>query len=197
MDSSLVKEEHTFTQTLRVGDYREPWTSFERSQSLDVNCKGSTDFSRSACLDIASGNTSWEENPSLSKTQLNLDFNFSSSLSHMDARGSSPFRVKEKVELVRKEVDSGGGLGFDDLFIKGKIQRSRNGCWTCRLRRKRCTQEKPHCFECFRLNLKCDGYSETKPDFMTNKSIAKRKMSKIKKITTKKPKSKHYCLGPY
>ncbi|KAL4891715.1 sexual development transcription factor rosa [Aspergillus ambiguus] len=35
-------------------------------------------------------------------------------------------------------------------------QRSRSGCFTCRVRRKKCDEEKPTCKSCSKLSLKCD-----------------------------------------
>ncbi|PLN84601.1 sexual development transcription factor rosa [Aspergillus taichungensis] len=40
---------------------------------------------------------------------------------------------------------------------KGRsITRSRSGCFTCRLRRKKCDEERPSCKACSKLGLKCD-----------------------------------------
>lgn len=36
-----------------------------------------------------------------------------------------------------------------------KIKRSRTGCMTCRMRKKRCCESKPRCSECVRLNIAC------------------------------------------
>ncbi|KUJ15242.1 uncharacterized protein LY89DRAFT_750569 [Mollisia scopiformis] len=38
--------------------------------------------------------------------------------------------------------------------------RSSTGCWTCRLRRKKCDELKPACYRCSKLGLDCEGYSE-------------------------------------
>ncbi|KAF7539511.1 hypothetical protein G7054_g2067 [Neopestalotiopsis clavispora] len=38
--------------------------------------------------------------------------------------------------------------------------RSSTGCWTCRLRRKKCDEAKPVCNRCVKLGLECDGYTE-------------------------------------
>lgn len=35
-------------------------------------------------------------------------------------------------------------------------RRSRGGCLTCRQRKKRCCEQKPACYECTRLNIKCE-----------------------------------------
>ncbi|KAK2865260.1 hypothetical protein FQN49_003753 [Arthroderma sp. PD_2] len=36
--------------------------------------------------------------------------------------------------------------------------RSRNGCWTCRARRKKCDEKRPFCTPCERKSLQCSGY---------------------------------------
>ncbi|KAK2747758.1 hypothetical protein FQN57_001788 [Myotisia sp. PD_48] len=36
--------------------------------------------------------------------------------------------------------------------------RSRNGCWTCRARRKKCDEKRPFCTPCERRSLQCGGY---------------------------------------
>lgn len=36
--------------------------------------------------------------------------------------------------------------------------RSSKGCWTCRLRRKKCDESWPACKRCQKLSLPCDGY---------------------------------------
>lgn len=38
------------------------------------------------------------------------------------------------------------------------ITRTRNGCWTCRSRRKKCDEGRPRCQACKNLNLVCQGY---------------------------------------
>ncbi|KAK9469308.1 hypothetical protein V1512DRAFT_255953 [Lipomyces arxii] len=48
---------------------------------------------------------------------------------------------------------------------RASVPRSRNGCWTCRLRRKKCPEERPACSACIRLSLTCDGYG-VRPEFM-------------------------------
>ncbi|KAI0136243.1 fungal-specific transcription factor domain-containing protein [Xylariales sp. AK1849] len=36
--------------------------------------------------------------------------------------------------------------------------RSTHGCWTCRLRKKKCDENRPSCFRCTSLHIVCDGY---------------------------------------
>jgi hypothetical protein len=49
--------------------------------------------------------------------------------------------------------------------VKRKSRRSANGCWTCRLRRKKCDEKHPSCEICLSHSLVCDGY-DAKPAVM-------------------------------
>lgn len=42
---------------------------------------------------------------------------------------------------------------------KAKITRSRNGCLTCKRRRRKCDETKPHCLNCINSNRICEGYA--------------------------------------
>lgn len=64
--------------------------------------------------------------------------------------------------------------------------RSRTGCWICRLRKKKCTEEKPACYNCQRLKLDC-YYHVIKPDFVANPMKRKEKLDEIK-LKTKEAK---------
>ncbi|KAK9237161.1 hypothetical protein V1525DRAFT_174127 [Lipomyces kononenkoae] len=63
---------------------------------------------------------------------------------------------------------------------RASVSRSRTGCWTCRLRRKKCSEEKPACAPCQRLNLSCDGYGD-RPDFMKSADAMARKRDEIRR----------------
>ncbi|KAL2799381.1 hypothetical protein BJX66DRAFT_259619 [Aspergillus keveii] len=41
---------------------------------------------------------------------------------------------------------------------RSRSSRSRNGCITCRIRRVKCDEERPHCQRCQSTGRKCDGY---------------------------------------
>ncbi|KAH8788912.1 fungal-specific transcription factor domain-containing protein [Diaporthe sp. PMI_573] len=45
------------------------------------------------------------------------------------------------------------------------LARSSDGCWTCRLRRKKCDEARPHCAACAALEISC-LYSDEKPEWM-------------------------------
>lgn len=68
--------------------------------------------------------------------------------------------------------------------------RSRTGCWICRLRKKKCTEERPSCFNCERLNLECH-YGVIKPDFVSD---PKKKLAKLEEIKTKTKEAKRNAM---
>lgn len=65
--------------------------------------------------------------------------------------------------------------------------RSRNGCWTCRIRHKGCPEERPHCSTCVRLGLTCD-YSQERPLYMVDSTLEYRKLKEIREATNKTKK---------
>ncbi|KAH9945025.1 fungal-specific transcription factor domain-containing protein [Epithele typhae] len=48
---------------------------------------------------------------------------------------------------------------------------SKGGCWTCRVRRKKCDEEREgdSCKTCLRLRIKCLGWGHKRPDWMRDK----------------------------
>ncbi|KAF2489243.1 hypothetical protein BU16DRAFT_472257 [Lophium mytilinum] len=47
------------------------------------------------------------------------------------------------------------------------LLRGKQGCWTCRLRKKKCDEGRPHCSTCESLSITCYAYG-AKPDWMDN-----------------------------
>jgi hypothetical protein len=43
--------------------------------------------------------------------------------------------------------------------------RNRQGCWTCRLRKKKCDESRPQCSNCQSLSIPCYGFGP-KPDWI-------------------------------
>ncbi|PVH69614.1 hypothetical protein DL98DRAFT_522093 [Cadophora sp. DSE1049] len=43
---------------------------------------------------------------------------------------------------------------------KGKITRVKTGCLTCKFRRVKCDEARPHCSRCIRFGINCDGYPD-------------------------------------
>lgn len=68
--------------------------------------------------------------------------------------------------------------------------RSRTGCWICRLRKKKCSEERPNCYNCERLNLDCH-YGVIKPDFVSD---PKKKMAKLEEIKAKTKEAKRNAM---
>ncbi|KAK9242768.1 hypothetical protein V1506DRAFT_47199 [Lipomyces tetrasporus] len=71
-------------------------------------------------------------------------------------------------------------LGHHHHRRRASASRTRTGCWTCRLRRKKCSEEKPACAACLRLKLACDGYGD-RPDFMKSAEAMARKRDEIRR----------------
>ncbi|KAK1965419.1 hypothetical protein LY78DRAFT_637560 [Colletotrichum sublineola] len=58
--------------------------------------------------------------------------------------------------------------------------RSSEGCWTCRLRRKKCDEVRPVCDGCAQLEITC-YYSDVKPDWMDGGERQKEMADSLKK----------------
>ncbi|KAJ0161062.1 Transcriptional regulatory protein UME6, partial [Colletotrichum tanaceti] len=58
--------------------------------------------------------------------------------------------------------------------------RSSEGCWTCRLRRKKCDEARPVCDGCAQLEITC-YYSDVKPDWMDGAERQKEMADNLKK----------------
>ncbi len=86
---------------------------------------------------------------------------------------------------VQPEMSSQGSAGDPALrempppAVAGTRHRSSEGCWTCRLRRKKCDEVRPVCAGCAALEIDC-LYSDAKPDWMDNGELQKRKADAIK-----------------
>ncbi|KZF25158.1 hypothetical protein L228DRAFT_265632 [Xylona heveae TC161] len=59
------------------------------------------------------------------------------------------------------------------------MSRSSTGCWTCKLRHRRCDQLRPACRECSERHISCHGYGP-KPAWINNKSLLNAELSRIK-----------------
>ncbi|GAV52919.1 hypothetical protein ZYGR_0AI02010 [Zygosaccharomyces rouxii] len=94
----------------------------------------------------------------------------------------SSHEVMENEEEEEEEYEDGknGSKGQSKKNSMGS--RSRTGCWICRLRKKKCTEERPRCYNCDRLNLDC-FYDVIKPDFVSNPQKKQMKLEEIKKKT--------------
>lgn len=57
--------------------------------------------------------------------------------------------------------------------------RSTKGCWTCRLRRKKCDENHPSCQRCTQLDIPCAGYG-SKPPWMDRGALERKEAQSVK-----------------
>ncbi|KAI1347526.1 fungal-specific transcription factor domain-containing protein [Xylaria sp. FL0043] len=69
--------------------------------------------------------------------------------------------------------------------MNGPKLRSSQGCWTCRLRRKKCDEAKPVCTTCGGLEIDCH-YSDTKPEWMDGGPREKQMADELKAMVKQK-----------
>lgn len=67
---------------------------------------------------------------------------------------------------------------FPRVYMPSKIM-SRGGCWTCRIRHKKCDEARPECHECTSRTLTCHGYQQ-KPHFIEDPDLLSLEISRIK-----------------
>src|ERR1700712_2583122 len=68
------------------------------------------------------------------------------------------------------------------LILTSKVAtRSIYGCWTCRVRRKKCDENRPTCSTCISLKLDCYGYG-TRPVWMDNGPLQRQQALRVKNI---------------
>lgn len=71
------------------------------------------------------------------------------------------------------------------------ISRRKTGCWTCRIRRKRCDEiqdENGKCQECVRLNIPCAGWGEQRPEWAKDEENLRNFKESIKRqLMTRAP----------
>ncbi|KAF5010138.1 hypothetical protein FDECE_3684 [Fusarium decemcellulare] len=58
--------------------------------------------------------------------------------------------------------------------------RSRKGCWTCRLRHRKCDESLPACKECTTRHITCHGYDLRAPDWMSDERMLQDELRRIK-----------------
>ena len=66
--------------------------------------------------------------------------------------------------------------------------RSKNGCWTCRVRHKACPEDRPECGQCRRLQLVCD-YLVVRPAYMFDPTLQLNKLKEIRSITNQQKRT--------
>lgn len=66
--------------------------------------------------------------------------------------------------------------------------RSRQACWTCRLRKKKCDETKPTCLACGSLNITCYGY--LKPEWIGDPEKEAAVLEDLRRAVRKVPRRK-------
>ncbi|OBA21599.1 hypothetical protein METBIDRAFT_12087 [Metschnikowia bicuspidata var. bicuspidata NRRL YB-4993] len=66
------------------------------------------------------------------------------------------------------------------------MNRSRLGCWICRIKHLKCDETKPACTNCIRFGIECD-YSVERPAYVLDSSLRRKKLDSI--ITKKRRRS--------
>ncbi|KAB5545729.1 fungal-specific transcription factor domain-containing protein [Coniochaeta sp. 2T2.1] len=85
-------------------------------------------------------------------------------------------------EAVEEDAHQGGDVGLGGRaecechFVGSDVL---SGCWTCRIRRKRCDETQPICRVCRTLHIDC-VYAERKPEWMDSGRKQKDRMETIK-----------------
>ncbi|KAH8820167.1 hypothetical protein F5884DRAFT_865824 [Xylogone sp. PMI_703] len=68
--------------------------------------------------------------------------------------------------------------------------RSQKGCWTCRVRKRKCDERRPICSECSNLAIECHGQGE-RPEWMDRGAKQKAQAEKIKQRIRELKRQKH------
>ncbi|XP_014551029.1 hypothetical protein COCVIDRAFT_113980 [Bipolaris victoriae FI3] len=69
--------------------------------------------------------------------------------------------------------------------------RSQDGCWSCRLRKKKCDERRPICTECMCLGLDCHGFG-TRPTWMDRGTRQKAQAAKMKEKLAQLTKNRRH-----
>ncbi|KAL1961390.1 hypothetical protein VTO42DRAFT_118 [Malbranchea cinnamomea] len=75
-------------------------------------------------------------------------------------------------------------------------KRSHDGCWTCRLRRKKCDEKEPICSPCLGLGLTCHR-SRQKPVWMDGGAREKAERVRVKMAVAKAVKKRRKAMGAH
>ncbi|XEV01512.1 hypothetical protein FSHL1_006799 [Fusarium sambucinum] len=60
------------------------------------------------------------------------------------------------------------------------MPRGRRGCWTCRIRHRKCDESSPECKECSTRSITCHGYDIDPPEWMSNDQLLQEELRRIK-----------------
>ncbi|SPO07043.1 related to C6 zink-finger protein PRO1A [Cephalotrichum gorgonifer] len=79
--------------------------------------------------------------------------------------------------------------------IMHRSLRSRQGCWTCRLRKKKCDEARPQCETCRTLCIACHGYGP-KPDWMDGGDAERKVAGDIKQTVKHTSRQRKWPSNP-
>ncbi|KDQ19340.1 hypothetical protein BOTBODRAFT_27921 [Botryobasidium botryosum FD-172 SS1] len=77
-----------------------------------------------------------------------------------------------------------------------RTPRAKTGCWTCRLRQKKCDEkrvEEHTCGTCYRLKITCHGWGEKRPPWMRTKETKEAEKKRITAQLTREGKIRGVC----
>ncbi|KAJ1308735.1 hypothetical protein OPQ81_004426 [Rhizoctonia solani] len=85
-------------------------------------------------------------------------------------------------------------LPREQMSVQGTTKRharTRRGCLTCRIRKKKCDCTRPSCTKCDRLHVQCLGYASDRPEWLKGEN-AKEYTQAIKCFLSEYPPAKAY-----
>ncbi|KAF7328049.1 Zn(2)-C6 fungal-type domain-containing protein [Mycena kentingensis (nom. inval.)] len=99
-----------------------------------------------------------------------------------------PSTVGHSISAGPPSPEPGPSDGAGDPKARAITPRSDGGCWTCRLRRKKCDEtqgEDGSCQTCLRLTLECLGWGPKRPEWMKDKTAVERYKEHVKTQLTR------------
>lgn len=94
----------------------------------------------------------------------------------------SPSSKGKKKEKLKQAGMLDVGYNLERAQCRKPAQRSKHGCWTCRLRHKACPEDGHPCGACSRLGLECD-VSRQRPSYMVDARQAMERLKEIRAVT--------------
>jgi hypothetical protein len=83
-----------------------------------------------------------------------------------------------------RDISEDNSLQYICINSMATSARSDSGCWTCRLRRKKCDETHPACLQCQSVHLACHGFGD-KPEWMDGGAKARAKLVDVKLMVAK------------
>ncbi|KAK5010773.1 hypothetical protein LTR28_007869 [Elasticomyces elasticus] len=123
--------------------------------------------------DLSGRNSPWlSEQPELYNTEARPADVSNQDEEHIDSSGSPP----DSSALLEDRRNYSQSRSADLIADKSKRKRNfsnrtKTGCHTCRRRKKKCDETKPHCNNCIRGGFNCSGYGVKPPGNWANKPV--------------------------